>query len=59
MTYKGCKITKYHDGYVWEELHYGAESDDVFATVDDAKADIDRLFGNDPAPREINNELYA
>jgi hypothetical protein len=44
-TYKDCKITPFKGGFVWDEIHYGAESDDVFATVEDAKLDIDRYFG--------------
>jgi hypothetical protein len=59
MTYKGCRITKFGTGYVWEEIHYGAECDDVFETVEAAKADIDLFFGDGPAPVERDGELYA
>ena len=59
MTYRGCQITKFKGGFVWEEALYGAESDDVFLTVDAAKADIARYFGNEPALIEIDGEIQA
>jgi hypothetical protein len=60
ISYKGCVIRPFQGGgYVWEERHYGAESDDVFPNVEDAKRDIDLFFGNGPAPREIDGEIYA
>lgn len=42
--YKGCAIRSFEGGYVWDDLHYGAEGDDIFPTVELAKADIDRQF---------------
>ncbi len=57
--HRGCQITPFKDGYVWDDPHYGAESDDVFPTLELAKADIDRWFGHGPAPREADGEIYA
>lgn len=63
VVHKGCKISLVQhgsvNGFVWEELLYGAESDDVFQTIEEAKADIDQFFGNGRVPREINGEIYV
>lgn len=58
-TYKGCMVLQVSDGFAWEEIHYGAESDDVFPTVDACKANIDLFFGDGPAPVDIDGEIYA
>lgn len=59
MIYKGCAIKEFADGYIWEDVNYGTEGDDLFPTIKEAKADIDRFFDDGPAPREIDGELYA
>lgn len=61
-VYKGCRIfwvtpTRPGLGYVWEDEHYGAESEDAFATVAEAKADINKHFRDEPPVCDIDTEL--
>jgi hypothetical protein len=62
-TYKGCRIfwvtpTRPGLGYVWEDMTYGTESEDAFATVEEARRDIDQWFSSDAAPPVVvNNEI--
>lgn len=62
VVHKGCRISLYRqgsfNGFVWEDLTYGAESDDVFQTIEEAKADIDKSF-DVSEPQVIHDELYA
>ena len=60
-SYKGCTIwfSEQANGYVWECELYGAESDDAFDTIDEAKRNIDVYFPGSRTPRVINNEIIA
>lgn len=64
MKYRGCEIyvcksAPSETPYAWEDVLYGAESEDFFATLEDAKADVNRFFAPGPAPVECNQEIYA
>ena len=63
VIHQGCKISLIRhgsvNGYVWEDTLYVAESDDVFPTIDEAKANIDLYFGHGPTPRVIYGEIHA
>lgn len=59
VNYKGCAIRYSAElgGYYWEGLHYGAESEDIFPSVEAAKADIDRMGAGETSPDDIDAEL--
>lgn len=57
IRYKGIIISHDGAGFIWDDPVYGAESDDVFATVEAAKADIDRIGAY--APAVVDNEIVA
>lgn len=61
VNYKGCAILWSPElgAYYWEDQNFGAESDGLFHTVDDAKADIDRSIGGTSSPDEIDDLLAA
>lgn len=56
-AHKGVCIYRIADGFVWEEPNYGAESDDAFASVEAAKADIDCFFSDEPSLVLVDGEL--
>lgn len=58
-TYRGCKIFPHGDQFAWEDTLYGAESENVFASVEDAKRDIDQFYQPGPSPRVVNGEVAA
>lgn len=62
ITHKGIrifrsKLTVPPGLWVWEDPIYGAESDDAFDNIQAAQDDIDRFYGDGPAPRIVNGEV--
>jgi hypothetical protein len=44
--HRGCVIFQADGGWVWEDPEWGAESDDVFETVEDAEANINLYYSD-------------
>lgn len=57
--YKGCWIYQEEGGFSWEECIYSEVSDGLFATLEEAKADIDDMFGDGTHVHEIDGEVYS